>query len=153
MDDIGGDSNNTGNNETIKVITSAGLYVRENPGTDANVLTLLNYGDTANRIEQNVSNANGLIWDKIVTNSGVEGYIARGNSQGSFIEIVDNKSDEKSNECDVDGNGNVNSTDLYYVIKFLKETPDQYNKAYDVNKDGKVNSSDLYAIIVYLKQH
>lgn len=149
LDDIGGDSNNTGNNETIKVITSAGLYVRENPGTDANVLTLLNYGDTANRIEQNVSNANGLIWDKIVTNSGVEGYIARGNSQGSFIEVVDNKSDEYGILGDVDRDGEITPNDYALIKEYIMENVqlnDEEKKYADYDRDGEITPND-YALI------
>ncbi len=89
-------SPNTGNGqqgdgpktEIIKVICPSGLKVREKPGTDQRVLTYLEKDNVLTRIEAGVSNANGYIWDKIVTTDGIEGYIARGDSQGSYIEIV-----------------------------------------------------------------
>ena len=56
------------------------------------------------------------------------------------------------NTCDVDGNGKINSGDLYSIIRYLKEH-DDYTQAFDCNKDGKVNSADLYYIITYLKQN
>ncbi len=54
---------------------------------------------------------------------------------------------------DVDGNGVVNSADLFCIVKFLKENNNAYNEAYDVNKDNAVNSGDLYQIVLYLKQN
>ena len=89
-------SPNTGNGqqgdgpktEIIKVICPSGLKVREQPGTDQRVITYLEKGNILTRTEAGVSNANGYIWDKIVTTDGIEGYIARGDSQGSYIEIV-----------------------------------------------------------------
>ena len=157
--DVAGSNNSGGNstNELVKVICGSGLKVRETPGTSQKILTYLDKGDIITRIEKNSSNANGYVWDKIVTGTGVTGYIARGDSKESYIEVVSNNNGggntSTNNNCDIDGNGVVNSTDLYHVIKFLKENPDKYNKSYDVNKDDKVNSSDLYEIIVYLKQH
>ena len=157
--DVAGSNNSGGNstNELVKVICGSGLKVRETPGTSQKILTYLDKGDIITRIEKNSSNANGYVWDKIVTGTGVTGYIARGDSKESYIEVVSNNNGggnaSTNNDCDIDGNGVVNSTDLYHVIKFLKENPDKYNKSYDVNKDDKVNSSDLYEIIVYLKQH
>lgn len=157
--DVAGNNNSGGNstNELVKVICGSGLKVRESPGTNQKVLTYLDKGDVITRVEKNSSNANGYVWDKIVTGTGVTGYIARGDSKESYIEVVSNNNGggntSTNKDCDIDGNGAVNSTDLYHVIKFLKENPDKYNKSYDVNKDNKVNSSDLYEIILYLKQH
>ena len=44
--------------------------------------------DTLTRTELEVSNANGYIWDKVVTASGIEGYIARGDSKEDYIEVI-----------------------------------------------------------------
>ena len=148
-------SNGTTSGELVKVVTSIGINVRETPGTDKKVLTYVSYGETLTRVEKDVSSENGYTWDKIVTGSGVVGYIARGNSSENFIESVteSNSTTTSTNYNDVDGNGTINSADLYYVIKFLKENPDKYDSKYDINRDNKVNSGDLYSIIVYLKQH
>ena len=80
-----GDSSKT---EIIKVICPSGLKVREQPGTDQRVLTYLNKGNILTRTQAEVENKNGYIWDKIVTADGIEGYIARGDSQGPYIEVV-----------------------------------------------------------------
>ena len=89
-------SNEGGNNNTqepkpelVKVICPSGLKVREQPGTDKRILTYLDKGDIITRTKANASQANGYIWDKITTNNGVEGYIARGDSSGDYIEVVE----------------------------------------------------------------
>lgn len=89
IDTVGG-SSSSGNasNELVKVVTSLGIIVRETPGTDKRVLTYVSYGEILTRVEAGVATANGYTWDKIVTSSGVVGYIARGNSSGNFIESV-----------------------------------------------------------------
>lgn len=84
--DISGSSSATG--EIIKVICNSGLKVRELPGTDKKVLTYLGKGDTLTRTQANASSANGYIWDKVVTSGGIEGYIARGTSTETYIEVV-----------------------------------------------------------------
>ena len=151
-------SNNNSNKELVKVITQDGLTVREQPGTDKRVLTYISYNEIVTRVEAGVSTANGYTWDKIVTGSGVVGYIARGNSSENFIESIGGGNNNQISvntleECDIDSNNVVNSADLYHIIKFLKENPDKFDTKYDVNKDSKINSGDLYSIILYLKQH
>lgn len=86
-----GTNNNTDNGdktEIIKVICKSGLKVREEPGTNKKVLTYVDKNDILTRTKANVSIANGYIWDKIVTTSGIEGYIARGTSTEQYIEVV-----------------------------------------------------------------
>ena len=79
---------NAATGELIKVICNSGLKVREQPGTNQKVLTYLDKGDTLTRTQAGVSNANGYTWDKIVTSNGIEGYIARGNSSETYVEVV-----------------------------------------------------------------
>lgn len=74
--------------ELIKVICNSGLKVRELPGTGQKVLTYLDKGDTLTRIQAGASNANGYVWDKVVTATGIEGFIARGDSKEMYIEVV-----------------------------------------------------------------
>lgn len=84
--------NNGENGETteeiIKVMCKSGLKVREQPGTDQKVITYLSNGDILTRTQKDVSTANGYIWDKVVTNDGIEGYVARGDSTEQYIEVV-----------------------------------------------------------------
>lgn len=54
---------------------------------------------------------------------------------------------------DGNGDGRINSGDLFYLQKYLLENTkaEEYiKKAIDVNKDGKINSGDLFAIQNYL---
>ncbi|MBR2240582.1 MAG: SH3 domain-containing protein [Clostridia bacterium] len=138
------------------------VNIRKGVGTDTAIITSLRKDAKVTVLQKSAGEANGYVWDKIVTADGLEGYIA--NNYLRYEEEKNNKPEENkdnnqtnnkasTNLCDVDGNNEVNSTDLFYVIKFLKENPNGYNEAYDVNKDKEVNSTDLYQIIVYLKQH
>lgn len=74
--------------EIVKVVTASGLSVREHPGTNQKILTYADKGDYLTRIEKEVSNDNGYIWDKIITDNGIEGYVARGDSDGPYYELV-----------------------------------------------------------------
>ena len=83
------DDGSTGTGEDIvKVVCDGGLKIRKEPGTSSKISTYADKGDYLTRIEQNVSTANGYIWDKIVTDSGITGYVARGDDDENFIEPV-----------------------------------------------------------------
>ena len=94
-------NSNSGSNSTtdlIKVICNSGLKVREQPGTDKNVLTYVDKNDILTRTQANVSTVNGYIWDKVVTASGIEGYIARGTSTEQYIEVIQSSSTNTKND-------------------------------------------------------
>ena len=106
-----GNSNETNTKtELIKIICNSGLKVRELPGTNQKVLTYLDKGAILTRTDANVSNINGYIWDKIVTASGVTGYIARGDSKEQYIEVVQTN-DETSNTGSTNKNDNFKLQD------------------------------------------
>lgn len=88
IDVAGSNNETTTKTELIKVICNSGLKVREAPGTNQKVLTYLDKGDVLTRTEAGVSTANGYTWDKIVTASGIEGYIARGTASEQYVEVV-----------------------------------------------------------------
>lgn len=81
-------SGNSSGTELIKVICNSGLKVREQPGTSQKVLTYLDKGDVLTRTQPNASSANGYVWDKVITSNGIEGYIARGDGNEQYIEVV-----------------------------------------------------------------
>lgn len=124
------------------------VNIRSGVGIDKTIVTSLKKDAKVTVLEKNVGNANGYTWDKIVTSDGLEGYIAN-----NYLKYDESNGNSENKAHDIDGNGTINSGDLYCIIKYLKENPGGTNKSYDVNKDGKVNSSDLYEIIVYLKHH
>ncbi len=86
--DVNGAGSSIG--ELIRVICNSGIKVRETPGTNQKVLTYTVKGEVLTRVQADVSRANGYIWDKIVTNNGIEGYIARGDSNTLYIEVISN---------------------------------------------------------------
>ena len=83
------DDGSTGTGEDIvKVVCDGGLTIREKPGTSSKIAGYADKGDYLTRMKQNVSNANGYVWDEIVTDSGLEGYVARGDDDENYIEPV-----------------------------------------------------------------
>lgn len=82
VDDSG--STATGS-EIVKVVCNGGLTIRKSPGTSSAILGYADKGDKLTRLEKNVSNSNGYVWDKIVTSSGVTGYVARGDDDEDYI--------------------------------------------------------------------
>lgn len=140
--DVAGTGGSTGENgsatnELVKVICGSGLKVRETPGTDKRVVTYLNKGDIITRVEKNSSNANGYVWDKIVTGTGVTGYIARGDSKESYIEVVSNSNGGnnvdtgKNNDFKVEGTNVI--TEPNTTAEKIKE---KYSNAV-IKKDGQ----------------
>lgn len=87
----GGTTTPTGK-DIVKVITPSGLSVREKPGTDQKILKYADKGDYLTRVDKEVSTKNGYIWDKIITDDGIEGYVARGDDDGPYFEVVTNSS-------------------------------------------------------------
>lgn len=76
--------------DMVKVITKSGLAVRQKPGTDQKVLMYAEKGDLLTRIDKEVSHDNGYVWDKVITDDGIEGYVARGDNDGPYFEVVQN---------------------------------------------------------------
>ena len=119
--DLNGSDNATA--EIIRVICNSGLKVREQPGTSQKVLTYVDKGDTLTRTGLNVSNANGYIWDKVVTSDGIEGYIARGDSNEIYIEVVQNVGNNGSNgEANKNNNFKLEDTNLICEPKTTVES-------------------------------
>lgn len=77
----------TDGQEIVRVVCKEGLILRKEPGTSSAMIGQLDYGDYLTRIEKEVSNANGYIWDKVVTSdTGLTGYVARGDDDENYIE-------------------------------------------------------------------
>lgn len=62
--------------EVVKVIANGGLMLRQLPTTDSAIITTLPTGTLLTRLEKNVATANDLVWDKVKTINGTEGYVA-----------------------------------------------------------------------------
>ena len=83
---------NTGSTESgaeiVEVICDGGLTLRKEPGTSSSILGYIDKGEYLTRIEKNSANKNGYIWDKVVTDSGTTGYVARGDDDEDYIQVV-----------------------------------------------------------------
>lgn len=140
---IAGDNNtSTTKTELIKVICQSGLKVREQPGTSQKVLTYLDKGNILTRIEAGSSNANGYTWDKVVTASGIEGYIARGTLTEQYIEVV-NSNDGNNAGGTTDKNDNFKLEDNHLICEpatTVESIKEKYsNKTITIKKaDGAV---------------
>ena len=73
--------------DIVKVVCSS-LTIRKSPGTSSGILGYADKGDYLTRIEKNSANKNGYIWDKVVTDSGTTGYVARGDDDEDYIRVV-----------------------------------------------------------------
>lgn len=78
----------TNGNELVKVVCENGLRIREKPGTNTNVLAVVPKGTILTRIQKNASNVEGYIWDKVVSGTGLVGYVARSGGNEANIEVV-----------------------------------------------------------------
>lgn len=156
------------------------VNIRSGVGTGNPVVTGLRKNAKVTVLQKNAGSANGYNWDKIVTNDGLNGYIANvyltyenntpppseGKPKPEEPKVEEPNNNEKPNTinggtppieltieiCDLDSDGEANSADLFTIIKFLKESNNGYNKRLDLNKDNEVNSGDIFQLILFLKQ-
>lgn len=92
--------------DQLRIICTDGLTVRKSPSTSASALASLYKGAIVTRIEKNVESTNkNYIWDKIITSSGITGYIATRDIKNNedWAEVIGNGSNETS--TDIKGNG------------------------------------------------
>ena len=87
LEEVSSDGTTADGKDIVKVVCSS-LTIRQKAGTSSSILGYADKGDYLTRIEKSVSTANGYIWDKIVTSSGITGYVARGDSNENYIEPV-----------------------------------------------------------------
>lgn len=88
LEEVKDDGSTDSGEDIVKVVCDGGLKIREKPGISSKILAYADKGDYLTRTEQNTSKANGYVWDKVVTDSGLTGYVARGDDDENFIEPV-----------------------------------------------------------------
>ena len=136
---------------TYKIATikcdSGKVRIRSQATTSSSVITSLAKGTTVTIMQENVAQADGYTWDKIVTSDGLEGYVAN-----AFL----NKSGENDNNIsfvrgDVDGDGEITPSDYVLIKNFIMNDTanplsiDQKKRA-DYDNDGEITSSDYVLI-------
>lgn len=70
-------SSNIDKSDVVMVISSNGINLRQAPGTDSNKIRGIAYGVTLTRIEKATTKIGDYYWDKVITQDGVVGYVAR----------------------------------------------------------------------------
>lgn len=87
--------------DQLRIICTDGLTVRKSPSTSSSALALLYKGAIVTRTERNVKSTNkNYIWDKIITSSGITGYIATRDIKNNedWAEVIGNGSGETTSE-------------------------------------------------------
>lgn len=90
LEEVSDSGSTSSGSDIVKVVCDGGLTIRKEPGTSSSILGYADKGDYLTRTAKAVSTANGYTWDKIVTDSGKTGYVARGDDDENYIEPVTN---------------------------------------------------------------
>ena len=93
------------------------VRIRAQATTSSGVVTSLSKGTTVTIMQENVAQANGYTWDKIVTSDGLEGYVANQylNKDGGS----DNNNDNNGNNND--GNKDFMRGDVKEIICLIQQ--------------------------------
>ena len=91
LEEISNNGSTNSGKDIVKVTCNGGLSLRQSPGTSARIICYIDKGDELTRIEKIASTVNGYIWDKVVTDSGLTGYVARGDNDETYIEPIKGK--------------------------------------------------------------
>lgn len=92
LEEVSDNGSTSSGSDIVKVVSNGGLKIRKEPGTSSAILGYADKGDLLTRTAKAVSTANGYTWDKIVTDSGKTGYVARGDDDENYIEPVSGSS-------------------------------------------------------------
>lgn len=180
LEEVSDNGSTSSGSDIVKVVCDGGLTIRKSPGTNSSILGYADKGDYLTRTAKAVSTANGYTWDKVVTDSGKTGYVARGDDDENYIEPVSGtgSSSIKGNGFKTTGSNVVCEPDITVknilskasgaVVKntsgktvtsgnigtgfTIKYNGTTYTvvKKGDVSSDGKVTSSDYVKIKNYI---
>ena len=92
VEEVKDDGTTESGQDIVKVVCNGGLSLRKEPGTSSELLGYIDKGEYLTRTEKAVANKNGYIWDKVVTGKGSTGYVARGDDDEDYIQVVDSTS-------------------------------------------------------------
>lgn len=141
---------------TVTSVSGEQAYVNANGGlalhssAEGPTITYVNEGTqiviTKRATEKS---SNGYYMDQVYTPVGT-GYMAREAKDGSktYLVVIDSNSTLKSGDCN--GDGKVDSMDMYKIIQHILGNSilkDKYFTAADTNKDSKIDSMDMYNVI------
>ena len=109
LEEITSSGSTSSGKDIVEVVCNGGLTLRKSPGTSSTILGYIDKGEELTRIEKQSSTANGYIWDKVVTDSGKTGYVARGDDDEVFIKPIKG-SDDAITPDDLKDNSSGSST-------------------------------------------
>lgn len=126
--------------DQLRIICTDGLTVRKSPSTSSSALGSLYKGAVVTRIEKNVeSTEKNYIWDKIITSSGITGYIATRDVKNNedWAEVIENGNSETSTE--IKGNGfKTSGTNIVCQPKITVENIKSISKDIIIKKGDTV---------------
>lgn len=144
----GGNTNTNYKIATIVCEDGSSVRIRSGATTQGSIVTTLKKGATVTVMQENVAQANGYTWDKIVTSDGLEGYVAN-----KYLNKAGNTTTQApvagKTSGDVNSNGKLDAGDYVLIKNHIMEVTtltDAQKKLADYNSDGKVNASDYILI-------
>lgn len=154
------------NTELVRVNVTGTLYLRDAARKDANKISTVSKDEIITRLEKATEKVDGTYWDYVMKADGTKGYAARETfdyestyklylvpiEQEQPVTPVEPEEPKEliANSGDVDGNGKVDSMDMYKLIQYILENiqlSDEERKAVDLNNDNKIDSMDMYLMI------
>lgn len=159
------DSNIPTTSELVKVNVTNSLRLRNAPNGSTTVAWVYK-DEIVTRLIKATEKVNGVYWDYVMKSDGTKGYAAREtyDYESTYkLYLVPIEQDKPvvpvepeipkelvANSGDVDGNGKIDSMDMYKVIQYIlgniQFNQDEKN-AVDLNNDNKIDSMDMYLII------
>ena len=147
-------------NPSYKIATikcdSGKVRIRAQATTSSGVVTSLSKGTTVTIMQENVAQANGYTWDKIVTSDGLEGYVANQylNKDGGSDNNNDNNGNNNDGNKDfmrgdVNGNNMLDPADYVLIknhIMGVKSLNADQQKIADYNQNGEIDPADYVLI-------
>lgn len=129
---------------TINCEDNSSVRIRSQATTSADVVTTCRKGTTVTVMQENVAQANGYTWDKIVTSEGLEGYVANQYLNKGSNSSESNNNNYSSGSTEITG-GNENckvsgSNVITNPNAIAKTVKDAYSGANIVIKDSNGNT-------------
>ena len=110
LEEVSDNGSTNSGKDIVKVVCNGGLTLRSSPGTSSKILGYIDKGEELTRTEKVASTANGYIWDKVVTDSGTTGYVARGDDDEAYIKPISGSDDAIVPEDIEDNNSSSGSS-------------------------------------------
>ena len=153
--------------DLVRVNVNNGLRLRNEPNGADTVGWVYN-GDIITRLEKATEKIGNTYWDYVMKPDGTKGYAARETydyepeyklylvpveteqPEEPEVPVEDDNQDNNGISGDIDGNGIIDSMDMYKIIQYILgniEFNEQEQKNADINKDNKIDSMDMYLMI------